>query len=62
MTESAHKLVLTGIQKVLKSLYSVDPDYEEGAQFYSEFAQKYADQTLKTDHEKQLVAEASLSV
>ncbi len=48
------------IQKALRALKNYDPEYQMGCEFYADFTKKHASLTLKTQYEKDLVANAAL--
>jgi uncharacterized membrane protein len=47
------------IQKSLKALKGYDPEYQSGCDFYANFAKEHSNLTLKTQTEKDLVANAA---
>ena len=46
------------IQKYLKALKKYDPEYQSACDFYSNFTTLHFNSTLKTQYEKDLVANA----
>jgi uncharacterized membrane protein len=49
------------IQKTLRTLKNYDEDYRIGCDFYADFTEKHFNMSLKTQYEKDLVADAWLS-